>query len=593
MDFAQHVKSSVDIVRVVGEYVRLRKQGTNRHVGLCPFHTEKTPSFSVHEVLQIYKCFGCGKGGDVFSFLMESQGLTFYEALKTLAEQHGIPLPRPERGDHADADSRRRAALYRIHDTAAAFFRERLQAADGSRARDYLVRRGIDGETASRFDLGFAPAQGQGLLNTLEREGVSQDYWEASGLILKREDGTGFYDRFRDRLTFPIAGESGRIIAFGGRRLKDEQQPKYLNSPETPIYTKSAVLYNLHRAKKSMREQNRAVLVEGYTDVIGLARAGISAVVASCGTSLTSQHVRTLRRQVDRVVVNFDPDQAGQNATERSIQLLLQEGLQVRVLALPEGLDPDEFCERHGGDRYRELLDKAPDYFLWLADRARSQFDVRSPDGRVAAFRLLVPSINLLPDKIQRAALTNELADHLGIDRGLVLEQLRRAAVDRRPPPPVSSSGPGDAIAGEKLLVRLLTESEEARKEMLSDVVEIAVRESLATTPILEAVVAVASSGERFQYAAVEGRLSEEDQEFLSRIIFETDSQPCSLDDGRQAYTALRKMGWEREYRSVRRQIAQAEKSGDRQAAIELLRTKTELERRLGGESSSGTRQGS
>ena len=582
MDFAQHVKSSVDVVRVVGEYVRLRKQGTNRHVGLCPFHTEKTPSFSVHEVLQIYKCFGCGKGGDVFNFLMELQGLTFYEALKTLAEQHGIPLPRPQRGDLADADSRRRAALYRIHEIAALFFRERLQAAEGSRARDYLLRRGIDEETASRFELGFAPAQGQGLLSTLEREGISRDYGEASGLILKRQDGTGFYDRFRERLTFPIAGESGRIIAFGGRRLRDEQQPKYLNSPETPIYTKSAVLYNLHRAKKSMREQNRAVLVEGYTDVIGLDRAGISAVVASCGTSLTTQHVRTLRRQVDRVVVNFDPDQAGQNATERSIQLLLQEGLQVRVLTLPEGLDPDEFCERHGADRYRELLDKAPDYFLWLADRARSQFDVRSPEGRVAAFRLLMPSIHLLPDKIQRAALTNELADHLGVDRGLVLEQLRRAAVDRRAPPPVS--GPGDALEGEKLLVRLLTESEEARQEMLASVVEIAVRGSLPTAAILEAVVAVASSGERFQYAAVEGRLGEKDQEFLSRIIFEMDSQPCSLDDGRQAYAALRKMEWEREYRSLRRRIAQAEKSGDRRAAIELLRTKTQLERRLGVE---------
>ena len=239
MDFAQQVKSSVDIVRVVGEYVRLRKQGTNRHVGLCPFHTEKTPSFSVHEVLQIYKCFGCGKGGDVFNFLMELQGLTFYEALKTLAEQHGIPLPRPQRGDLADADSRRRAALYRIHEIAALFFRERLQAlTEGSRARDYLLRRGIDEETASRFDLGFAPAQGQGLLSTLEREGISRDYGEASGLILKRQDGTGFYDRFRERLTFPIAGESGRIIAFGGRRLRDDQQPKYLNSPETPIYTK-------------------------------------------------------------------------------------------------------------------------------------------------------------------------------------------------------------------------------------------------------------------------------------------------------------------------------------------------------------------
>ena len=583
MDFAQHVKSSVDIVRVVGEYVRLRKQGTNRHVGLCPFHTEKTPSFSVHEVLQIYKCFGCGKGGDVFNFLMELQGLTFYEALKALAEQHGIPLPRPQGGDLADPDSRRRAALYRIHEVAASFFRERLQAAEGSRARDYLLRRGIDEETASRFDLGFAPTQGQAFLRTLEREGISRDDGEASGLILKRQDGTGFYDRFRERLTFPIAGESGRIIAFGGRRLRDDQQPKYLNSPETPIYTKSAVLYNLHRAKKGMREQNRAVLVEGYTDVIGLARAGISAVVASCGTSLTPRHVKTLRRQVDRVVVNFDPDQAGQNATERSIQLLLQEGLQVRVLTLPEGLDPDEFCERHGADRYRELLDKAPDYFLWLADRARSRFDVRSPDGRVAAFRLLVPSINLLPDKIQRAALTNELADHLGVDRGLVLEQLRRAAVDRRTPPPISSA-PGDASPGEKLLLRLMTESEEARKEMLSDVAAIAVREGLPTAAILEAVVAVNSSGERFQYAAVEGRLDEKGREFLSRIIFETDSQPCSLDDGRQAYAALRKMGWEREYRSLRRRIAQAEKSGDRRAAIELLRTKTELERRLGRE---------
>ena len=584
MDFAQHVKSSVDIVRVVGEYVRLRKQGVNRHVGLCPFHTEKTPSFSVHEVLQIYKCFGCGKGGDVFNFLMELQGLTFYESLKTLAEQHGIPLPSPQRGDLADPDSRRRAALYRIHEIAASFFRARLRAAEGSPARDYLLRRGVDEETAARFDLGFAPAQGRGLLRTLEREGVSRDYWEASGLILKRQDGTGFYDRFRDRLTFPIAGESGRIIAFGGRRLRDDQQPKYLNSPETPIYAKSNVLYNLHRAKKSMREQDRVVLVEGYTDVIGLARAGVSAVVASCGTSLTPQHVRTLRRQVGRVVVNFDPDQAGQNATERSIQLFLQEGLQVRVLTLPEGLDPDEFCERHGGDRYQQLLDSAPDYFLWLADRARSQFDVRSPDGRVAALRFLMPSINLLPDKIQRAALTNDLADHLGVDRGLVLEQLRRAAVDRRPPPPASSSGPGDASPGEKLLLRLLTESEEARREMLPGVVEIAGREGLPTKAILEAVVAVASSGEPFQYAAVEGRLGEKDREFLSRIIFETDSQPCSLDDGRQAYAALRKMGWEREYRSVRRRIAQAEKSGDRRAALELLQTKADLERRLGGE---------
>lgn len=581
MDFAQHVKSSVDIVRVVGEYVRLRKQGTNRYVGLCPFHTEKTPSFSVHEVLQIYKCFGCGKGGDVFNFLMELQGLTFYEVLKTLAEQHGIPLQRLERRDFTDLDSRRRSSLYRIHEIAVAFYQDCLQAEAGSLARDYLLRRGIDEEITSQFGLGFAPSQGRGLLDVLTREGIPQDSWEASGLILRRQNGTGFYDRFRDRVIFPIAGETGRVLAFGGRRLKDEQQPKYLNSPETAIYKKSAILYNFHRAKQSMRKQNLVVLVEGYTDVIGLARAGISGVVASCGTSLTQQQVRMLRRQVDQVVVNFDPDQAGQNATERSIQLLIEEGLQVRVLTLPGGLDPDEFCERQGAKGYRKLLDEAPDYFLWLADRSRLQFDVGSPGGRITALRSLMPMINLRSDKIQRAALTNELADHLGVERGLVLEEIRRSAVERRSPSSVSLAESTEASPGEKLLLRLFTESGEAREEILAEVAELAAREKLPTARILEAIVSVAFSEESFQYAAIDGRLEKNDQELLSRIIFETDSLSCSLEDGRRAHVALRRKGWEREYRSVRQKIAHAEKSGDRQAAIELLRKKKELEHLL------------
>ena len=388
MDFAQHVKSSVDIVRVVGEYVRLRKQGANRHVGLCPFHTEKTPSFSVHEVLQIYKCFGCGKGGDVFNFLMELQGLPFYEALKTLAEQHGIPLPSRQRGDLADADSRRRAALYRIHEIAALFFRQRLQAAEGSPARDYLLRRGIDEETAGRFELGFAPAQGQGLLRTLEREGISRDYWEASGLVLKRQDGSGFYDRFRDRLTFPIAGESGRILAFGGRRLRDDQQPKYLNSPETAIYAKSAVLYNLHRAKKSMREQDRAVLVEGYTDVIGLARAGVSAVVASCGTSLTPQHVRTLRRQVGGSWSISIPIRQGRTPPSDPSNSFSKKGCKFGCLPCPRGWIRTNFVNGTGGIVIRNCWTKRLIIFSgWRIDLVRSLTYAR-PTGvsRIAFF---------------------------------------------------------------------------------------------------------------------------------------------------------------------------------------------------------------
>jgi DNA primase len=249
MDFAQQVKSSVNIVGVIGEYVRLKKQGAQRYVGLCPFHSEKSPSFSVHEGMQIYKCFGCAKGGDVFNFLMEMQGLNFFEALKTLAEQHGIPMPQRSSGDFSDAESRQRALLYRIHEVAQDFFQKQLRGADGAAARAYLEKRGMPPETQERFGLGYAPGSGNRLLRLLEAEGFPADQLEPSGLVGKSEEGRR-YDRFRDRLMFPIHNESGKVIAFGGRALQADAQAKYLNSPETPIYKKSLVLYNLHRAKE-------------------------------------------------------------------------------------------------------------------------------------------------------------------------------------------------------------------------------------------------------------------------------------------------------------------------------------------------------
>src|SRR6266852_1986919 len=353
MDFVEQLKSSVDIVHVIQEYVRLRKAGPTRFSGLCPFHNEKTPSFSVHAAHQFYKCFGCGAAGDVLKFVMEMERLSFYEALKLLAERHGIPMPK--RSEYSDPETKLRAALYQMHELAEEAFRANLDGPAGVETRAYLERRGVAPVTVAEFKLGYAERSGRGLVRLFEKHNFSGEQMEKSGLVVKREDGS-FYDRFRHRLMFPIHNESAKIIAFGGRALDPAEQAKYLNSPETPIYRKSYVLYNLHRAKQGIRQADRVVLVEGYMDVIGVYASGVHEVVASCGTALTPHQVQAMKRHSDKIVLNFDPDAAGAKAAERSINLLLEEGMHVRILALDGGLDPDEYCKQRGAEAYLAKL---------------------------------------------------------------------------------------------------------------------------------------------------------------------------------------------------------------------------------------------
>jgi DNA primase len=410
-----------------------------------------------------------------------------------------------------------------------------------------------------------------------EREGIGQEYWEDAGLVAKSPEGNRWYDRFRGRLIFPIHNESGKLIAFAGRALRDDQQPKYLNSPDTPIYTKRNVLYNLQRARQAVRAEERVILVEGYMDVIGLAEAGVEPVVASCGTSLTTEQSRAMRRQADEVVINFDADAAGQSASQRSIELLLQEGFRVRILTLPEGLDPDEFCRRHGGQKYREVLSKAPDYLLWLADRARRQFDTHTAEGRLRAFRFLMPTIHLLRDKLERVSLANEVAAHLGVEQGLVLEQFRRAAAERRNAP-LGRDMEETFSKGEKLLLRLLVESEDARADLLDAFAELARNERLPSEVILQALQMAAQQGEAFSYSAVEARLQEKDRDALARIVFDQETILGTPEDGRGALDALLRLCWERRYSDLRREIAGAERAKDHGQALALLRKKKELE---------------
>ena len=580
MDFAQEVKAAADIVTVVGAHVRLRQQGGNRFIGLCPFHSEKTPSFTVHGGLQFYKCFGCGKSGDVFSFLMEIQGLSFVESLRILAAQQGRSLPQTGKGPAVDRAARKREQLFQIHALAQEFFVSGLHSAAGAEALRYLRDRGIEKPEIEEFGLGYAPPR-HGLKEHIKNRGFKLGDVRDSGLIGESEQDRSLYDRFRDRLMFPIHSDMGKLIGYGGRVLDSGKQPKYLNSPETPIYRKHAVLYNLHRARTAMRQSSRVVLVEGYMDVIGVWKAGIRNAVATCGTALTTQQIGVIRRHCDTVVVNFDSDRAGQAAAERSVELLLREGMNVRVLELPGGLDPDEYCTKHGAEEYRGQLDRAPRFFHWLLDRSRQQFDLATAEGRTAVFEKLLPSVILLPDAVQRATTVVELAEHIGLPQGVALNRLRSVTNQGEQTAGRGTPQSDGMSPGERLLVVLLANDGRARRELLEEAHEI-VSGALSSQKILAAMLAVEKSGDGYNHSAVEGRLEDDDRERLASLLLDGDRPVPTIDEGRETLAALRLKVNRDRYRDLLRGIAEAERSGDRAKVTEMLGQIKQMEPELG-----------
>jgi DNA primase len=573
MDFVEQLKSSVDIVQVIQEYVRLRKAGPSRYSGLCPFHNEKTPSFSVHAGHQFYKCFGCGAAGDVLKFVMEMERISFYEALKLLAERHGIPMPR--RSEYSDPETKLRAALYQMHELAEEAFHTNLKGGVGTEAREYLERRGVAPEISTEFGLGYAERSGRGLVRLFEKHNFTGEQMEASGLVLKRDDGS-FYDRFRHRLMFPIHNESAKIIGFGGRALDPGEQAKYLNSPETPIYRKSYLLYNLHRAKQGIRQTDRVVLVEGYMDVIGVYASGVHEVVASCGTALTSQQVQAMKRHSEKIVVNFDPDAAGANAAERSINMLLDESMHVRMVELDGGLDPDEYCKQRGSEAYRAKLDAAKNYFYWLADRARGKFDMRTAEGRVAGFQFLLPGIQRLSDKLERLAVVNDVAGYLGVDPGPVLENFRKAAAERRERTVRHAAEPVRAV--ERILLNLVLVNADARSHLLPRLKRMPALAQFSTRRIFEAVFALDEAGNTVMFSDLDARLEENDRTLLASAVLadETDSEVLSLEQGEACLLTLESAQRDTERAAIKAQVRAAERDGN---FPEALRLSAELSR--------------
>lgn len=584
MDFKEQVRSSANIVHVIGEYVRLKRTGAGRWVGLCPFHGEKSPSFSVSEDKQFYHCFGCKASGDVFKFLQEIEGVSFFEALKSLAERYGITIPK--RRDLTDEQTEQRTAVFRMYEIAGAHYQNELRSPAGAEALAYIRKRGLTDETLERFGVGYAERGGTALYRKLREAGFADPLIEASRLCLKRESG-GYYDFFRHRVMFPIHNESGKLIAFGGRALGSDE-PKYLNSTDTPIYTKKQVLYNLNRARQAIRQTEEVVLVEGYMDTIGLAQAGIAHVVAPCGTALSVEQTKMLKRHTDRVIVNFDPDNAGATATERSIQLLLDEAFHIRVLTLDDGLDPDEFVAAHGAEGYRRRLSSADGYFHWLANRARTRFDMRTAESRIEGFRkLLEPAILRIPDRMERLAVANEIAAYLGVDADVIRERFRKQdAVTRKPRPNDRGAGLMRKVTdSERSLLRAAFGDGEMRDALVPVLHEHPMFATLETRRIFGAIAAIVESRAPFGFTEVEARLEENDRALLAALVLADKNSERQVDQAvtpeqaRACLDALDQMWRKDRLAETDQQIKAAERRGDWETAFALMAERQKVER--------------
>jgi DNA primase len=579
--FADRVKQQADIVRVVGEYIRLKKSGQN-FTGLCPFHGEKTPSFAVHPVKQIYHCFGCGKGGDVFNFVMEMDKVAFPEAVRMVAEKCGIAIPKPkERSPEERKENQQRAALLEMHREAQSFFVKQLETtAEGRAALAYLGDRGMNSEAISHFGIGYAPSGGDTLLRYLKQK-YAENLLVDSGLLSRDQNGR-LFDRFRRRITFPIANESGKIVAFGCRALGDDQ-PKYLNSPETPIYSKSNVLYHLDRAKEAIRRQDFAILVEGYMDAIAVARAGIANVVASCGTSLAEPQIKLLARFTKRVIVNYDPDAAGQAATERSISLLLEQDFEVRVLALPaigeKKADPDLFIRERGADAYGHALKDSPPYVDYLINRAR-QMDLTSGEGKLRALNFLLPYLQKIPNRLLRSEWATRIAQQLRIDEPVLRAALSKAANERRGEVKTQPELLGKAAKPtERRLIHMLVEAEGFRREIAQRLQQGRLYAGLETEKILAALVVAGLSDQPMHTTEIAALLEDRDRRLFFEILFEP-AQQGTWEEAESCLEALHRRQIEQELLRVQRDI---ETLPAGQSLRELLGRKQELLKRLSG----------
>ena len=565
--FIDEVRAAADIVTVVSDSVSLRKAGA-KYKGLCPFHGEKTPSFTVDKDKGFFHCFGCGVGGDVFKFVELQDKVNFGEAVRTLAGRFGIPLPEMEASGEQRESAAEREALVKMHELALAYFREQLATPAGARWRDYLLKdRGLTLATIEQLQIGWAPPARDTLRQRLLKAGFHPTQLVTSGLVTRRDDGAEI-DRFRNRLMIPIARDTGTVIAFGGRALEADQQPKYLNSPETPIYTKSRTLYGLNLTKGVVRKGNFALIVEGYFDFAQVHQAGGFPVIATCGTALTSQQAQMLRRFTAKAVLCYDADRAGQTAAERSSELLVSEGFDVNVIQLPGGDDPDTFIQKQGREGFVAQLKKSRPYLDFLLDRSAAQHDLSRDDGKREFVQKMLEVAKRIPDVHSRSIFGDRIAQKARINEQAIQAEIRNVAAARKTQLPAERvpTLQGHIRKAEKGLIWTLVHQPETAVAALRHL-EADDLKGLSTENLLRTARDLDVNAADVPATLME-RLSTQEAELLASVAAEP-SPPAVLPD--LCVLALKYVRLERELADVQRELKRLQDQGDSGNAVMAL----------------------
>jgi DNA primase len=562
--FIEDLKQQADIVVVIQDYVSLKKAGAT-YKGLCPFHGEKTPSFQVNRDKGFFHCFGCGVGGDVIKFLELHEKVGFTDAVKQLAQRFGVPIPELEQSDEQRASAAERETLLKVHELAAAWFREQLAIPAGTRIRNHIASRGVSPETSAALGLGLAPPGRDALKRALMQQGFTEPALVRAGLLSQREDGSTM-DRFRNRLMIPICRDNGAVIAFGGRSLDADQQPKYLNSPETPIYSKGRTLYGLNLSKGAIQKQGFAVLVEGYFDFAQVYQAGMQGVVASCGTALTPQQAQQLRRFTPKVVLSFDPDAAGQGAAAKSCEMLVAEGFVVNVAILPQGDDPDTFVRKKGGQAYGERLQQSQPYLVYLLDRAAAGHNLNTDEGRVNFLNEMLPVAGRIPDVAMRDLFADRLAHKARVTEDVVRGQIRQAVSQKQTTISVRElPNLGRVTKAEKGLIWLLIHDHEPALAALAAVDPMDLK-GLSAGSVLDLARRL-NEDRGFSPAALLERLTMAEANLVTAIASEREAH---VHDAVDCVHVIRRLRCERERAAIQGEIDRLQEQGATKHADEI-----------------------